>query len=46
MLAILATQRLIIQKDMERLLGKVFFMHLVMPAVVSHLYYIQRALAP
>ena len=33
------------RKDLERLVGKLLYMHLAVPGAVAHLYHIQRALA-
>ena len=42
---ILATQRRMGQNELERLVGKLCSMHLVLPEAVAHLYHIQRALS-
>ena len=42
---ILSAQRRIVQKELDRLVGKLRSMYLMVPGVVAHLYYIQRTLA-
>ena len=44
LLDILSMQRCIGQKELERLVGKLHSMYLVVPGVVVHLYHIQCAL--
>ena len=39
-----ATQRRMVRKGLERLVGKLRSMHLAVPGVVAHLFHIQRAL--
>ena len=39
-----ATQHWMGRKDLERLLGKLRYMHFIVPGVVAHLFHIQRAL--
>ena len=38
------TQRRMVQKDLERLVGKLRSMHLAVPGAVAHLFHVQRAL--
>ena len=45
LLAILATELRVIQKDPERIVRKIFSMQIVVPGAVSHIYHIQRTLA-
>ena len=44
LLAILATQLRMVQKELERLVGKLRSMHLAVTVEVAHLYHIQRTL--
>ena len=44
LLAILATQLQMVQKELERLVGKLRSMHLAVTVEVAHLYHIQRTL--
>ena len=44
LLAILATQRRIVQKGLVRLMGKLRSMHLTVPGAVANLYHVQCAL--
>ena len=39
-----ANQRQMGQKGLERLVGKLHFMHLAVPGAVAHLFHIQRTL--
>ena len=39
-----ATQRRMVRKDLERLVGKLCSMHLAVPGVVAHLFHVQCAL--
>ena len=39
-----AIQRIMVQKDLERLFGKLCSMHIAVPGVLAHLFHIQRAL--
>ena len=41
---ILETQRWMVRKDLERLVGKLLSIHLALPGPVSHLFHIQHAL--
>ena len=45
LISIPAMQRLIIQKELESLAGKLHSMQIAVPGAVSHLYHIRRALA-
>ena len=44
LLAILATHRRFLWKELERLVGKLRSIHLTVPGAVAHIYHIQRAL--
>ena len=44
LLTILATQRRMVRKELESLVGKLCSMYLAVPRAVAHLYHIQRAL--
>ena len=45
LLGILTTQQRMGRKELERLVGKLHSMHLVVPGAVAHLYHVQRTVA-